>query len=90
MSDNGLTNKKFIRKQANCGSSVEINSSALLSCLFLLRRDKIDWDNLRQAPLGNKKSTKTGGWRGNSVSIQLGSFTRKWGNITQKTLEIGN
>lgn len=59
-----LTNKKFIRKQANCRSQ---NKSAAVLCradFFLLSRDKIDRWNLQQAPLGNKKNTKSCGWRG--------------------------
>lgn len=85
MSDDGLTNKKFIRKQANCGSQVQINSRALLGCLFLLSGDKIDRYNPRQASLGNSKGTKNSGLRGGSVSIQPGSCPRKWGNGTENS-----
>lgn len=73
-----LTNKKFIRKQANCGSQVQISSSALLSCLFLLGRDKIDWRNLRELPQATIRTQQVSGWRGDSVNVRLQSFTRKW------------
>lgn len=83
-----LTNKKFIRKQANCRSQVQISSTALLSCLSLLNRDKIDWCNPWQAPLGNNKNTKSSGGKGDSINLQLGNFAKKMGEkISEKTID---
>lgn len=84
-----LTNKKFIRKQANCRSQ---NKSAAVLCravFFLLSRDKIDWCNLQQAPLGNKKNTKSCGWRGDGKTYSWGVSQGNGGNINEKALGMG-
>lgn len=71
-----LTNKKFIRKQANCRLQEQISRRAVF---LLLSRDKIDWCNPQPAPSGNSKNTEGCGWREDGVNLLLGNFPRNWG-----------
>lgn len=78
MSDKGPDKQEIYQKTSQFGSQVQISSSALLSCLFLLGRDKIDWRNLRELPQATIRTQQVSGWRGDSVNVRLQSFTRKW------------